>query len=181
MAQAPFRSFFYLLLLGAMLLTLALVVRTGAFSRKNPGQPMSAAMRAMMEAETHVLTTEEEGVIGEKYPGARENKSGLRQIVRLAGEGPLPKAGQTVTIHYEGRRLLDGSVFASSREQGNPLRFVVGTSPLKGWDEALLTMKLGEKRTLIVPWWLAYGEDGDQPTVAPRTSLVFEMELLDIK
>ena len=181
MAKAPLRSFFYLLLLGALMLTLALVVDSHLLARKNPGRPMSAAMRETLDPEVRELTAAEERVIAEQLPGARVNKSGLRQIVRAPGDGPVPRAGQTVAIHYEGRRLLDGVLFDSSRARGGPLRFVVGTSRLKGWDEALLTMKTGEKRTVIVPWWLAYGEEGSQPEIAPRTSLVFEIELVEIR
>lgn len=181
MSKAPLRSFFYLLLLGGGLLTLALVVRSGIMARTNPGRPMSAAMREMTDPTKHVLTTEEEQGIAEKFPGARENKSGLRQIVRAPGDGPVAREGQTVAIHYEARRLLDGTLFDSSRTRGTPLRFVLGTSRLQGWNEALRTMKAGERRTIILPWWLAYGEEGSQPEVAPRTSLVFEIELMEIR
>jgi FKBP-type peptidyl-prolyl cis-trans isomerase len=181
MAKAPLRSFFYLLLLGGALLTLALVVRSGIMARKSPGRPMSAAMRDTMNLVKHVLTAEEEQRIAEAYPGARENKSGLRQIVRASGAGLVPREGQMVVIHYEARRLLDGTLFDSSRVRGTPLRFVLGASRLPGWDEALRTMKAGERRTVILPWWLAYGEEGSQPDVAPRTSLIFEIELVEIK
>ncbi len=181
MAKSPLRSFFYLLLLGGVLLTLALVVRSGLLARKNPGAPMSAAMREMTDPARHVLTAEEEQAIAEKFPGAKENKSGLRQIVRRPGEGPVPREGQTVAIHYEGARLLSGTGFDSSRARGTPLRFVLGTSRLKGWDEALRTMRVGERRTVILPWWLAYGEEGSPPEIQPRTSLVFELELLESK
>ena len=101
--------------------------------------------------------------------------------MRAPGDGPVPRPGQTVAIHYEGRRLSDGTLFDSSRPRGGPLQFVVGTSRLRGWDEALLTMKKGERRTVIVPWWLAYGEEGSLPDIAPRTSLVFELELVEIR
>jgi FKBP-type peptidyl-prolyl cis-trans isomerase len=181
MAKAPLRSFFYLLLLGAVLFTLALVVRSQLFMRKNPGRPMSAAMRETLEPETHQLTAEEESVIKERFPGARESKSGLRQIVRAPGNGPVARVGQAVAIRYEGRRLLDGVMFSGSREGGGLLRFTLGASRLKGWDEALQTMKAGERRTVILPWWLAYGEAGEPPDVASRTSLVFEIELVEIR
>jgi len=158
-----------------------LVVRSGIMARTNPGRPMSAAMREMMDPTKHTLTDEDEQIIAEKFPGARQNKSGLRQIVRVPGDGPVARVGQTVVIHYEARRLLDGTMFDSSRARGVPLPYVLGTSRLQGWDEALQTMKIGERRTVILPWWLAYGEEGNQPDVAPRTSLVFEIELVEIR
>jgi len=181
MAQAPLRSFFYLLLLGMGLLTLSLVVRSGLLARKNPGAPMSAAMREMTDPARHTLMPEEEQAIAEKYPGAKVNKTGLRQIVRGPGDGPIPRDGQMVAIHYEGQRLLGGPMFDSSRARATPLRFVLGTSRLKGWDEALRTMRVGERRTIILPWWLAYGDEGSPPEIESRTSLVFEVELVEIK
>jgi hypothetical protein len=77
--------------------------------------------------------------------------------------------------------LLDGTKFDSSRDRGTPYVFRVGAgSVIKGWDEAVATMKKGEKRTLIVPWWLAYGDKGKGP-IPGRATLVFEVELLDIR
>jgi FKBP-type peptidyl-prolyl cis-trans isomerase len=180
MASSPVRSFFYLLLLGAMLLTLALVVDSHLLARKDPGAPMSAAMRETIQPEVRRLTPAEEQTIREKFPGALATASGLRTIVRTPGRGPAPRPGQTVTVHYEGR-LLDGTLFDSSRTRGEPLVFPVGAGRvIPGWDEALMMMQPGEKRTLIIPFWLAYGEDGHPPTIPPRATLVFDVELLDV-
>jgi FKBP-type peptidyl-prolyl cis-trans isomerase len=181
MASSPVRSFFYLLLLGALLLTLALVVDSHLLARKDPGAPMSAAMRETLQPDANRLTPEEERAIKEKFPGAQTTGSGLRYIVRAPGSGPTPQRGQTVTVHYEGR-LLDGTLFDSSRTRGEPLSFPVGDGRvIPGWDEALPLMQKGEKRTLIIPFWLAYGEDGHPPTIPPRATLVFEVELLGIQ
>lgn len=164
-----------------MLLTLALVVDSHILARKNPGQPMSAAMRESSAPEPHRFSGADEKLIGGKFPGAQTTPSGLRYLVHLPGGGPVPRAGQTVTVHYEGR-LLDRTVFDNSRTRGKPLQFSVGEGRvIAGWDEALLTMKKGEQRTLIIPWWLAYGEEGHSPVIPPRATLVFEVELLDIR
>jgi FKBP-type peptidyl-prolyl cis-trans isomerase len=181
MASTPVRSFFYLLLLGALLLTLALVVDSHLLARKDPGAPMSAAMRETLQPEVRKLTPEEERLIKEKFPGAQATASGLRYVVRVPGSGPRPRGGQTVTVDYEGR-LLDGTLFDSSRTRGEPLTFPVGDGRvIPGWDEALLLMQKGEKCTLIIPFWLAYGEEGHPPVIPPRATLAFDVELLEIR
>ena len=95
--------------------------------------------------------------------------------------GASPKRGETVTVHYTGW-LLDGTKFDSSVDRDEPFAFVLGTGQvIQGWDEAILAMKKGEKRTLIIPYWLAYGTQGRPPTIPPKATLVFEVELLDFK
>jgi FKBP-type peptidyl-prolyl cis-trans isomerase len=89
--------------------------------------------------------------------------------------------GQEVTVHYDGR-LLDGTRFDSSRERGAPYTFRLGTGAvIQGWDDALLTMKKGEKRTLIVPYWLGYGTSGRPPAIPPRATLLFDVELISFR
>src|SRR5690606_36978478 len=99
---------------------------------------------------------------------------GLRYIVRRAGTGSLPSQGAQVVAHYHGT-FLDGRKFDSSYDRGEPITFRIGRGEMiKGFDEAFATMKTGERRTLIIPWWLAYGEAG-RGSIPPRTSLVFEV------
>ena len=84
-----------------------------------------------------------------------------------------------VVAHYDGR-LLDGSRFDSSYERGKPFEFQLGMGRvIKGWDEAFATMKKGERRTLIIPHWLGYGEKGSPPKIPGRATLIFEVELID--
>ena len=171
----------YLLLLGLTLLTIALVVRSGIFARKNPGQPINSAMREALEDEgLPQFSTADAAVIAQKYPTAFKLPSGLRYVVRDPGTGTAtPAAGDRVTANYDGR-LLDGTPFDSSYKRGQPLTFRVGVGDvIKGWDEAFLRMKKGEKRTLIVPYWLGYGISGRPPTIPPRATLVVEVELID--
>ncbi len=112
------------------------------------------------------------------YPTATVTPSGLRYVVRAPGEGPKLAAGATATVRYSGR-LLDGTEFDSSDRHGGALTFTVGENQvIRGWDEALLGMRKGEKRTVIVPWWLAYGAEGRPPVIPPRTVLVFDIELV---
>jgi len=110
---------------------------------------------------------------------ALETASGLRYQPITPGTGDArPKQGETVTAHYRGT-LLDGTVFDESYKRGEPIRFPVGVGRvIKGWDEALVDMTRGEKRRLIIPYWLAYGEAGRPPVIPPKATLVFEVELV---
>ena len=106
-------------------------------------------------------------------------KTGLRYVVTQIGGGEKVGTGKKIKAHYTGR-LLDGTEFDSSVKRGVPFEFVVGTGQvIKGWDEALSDMKKGEKRTLIIPHALAYGEGGRPPTIPPAATLVFDVELVD--
>jgi|CZKI01.1.fsa_nt_gi FKBP-type peptidyl-prolyl cis-trans isomerase len=174
------RSYVYVLLLGAALLTLALVVRSGMFARKNPGEPTSSAMRAALAEHTSQLPAEDARLIREAYPNAYTSPSGLMYLNRAPGAGTAtPRIGGTVTADYVGR-LLDGTAFDSSYAHGHPLTFQVGMGKvIKGWDEAFLTMRKGAKRTLIIPYWLGYDGSNRPPSVPYHATLVFDVELVD--
>ncbi|MBW8780658.1 MAG: FKBP-type peptidyl-prolyl cis-trans isomerase [Verrucomicrobia bacterium] len=177
------RSFFVLLLLGVILATIAIVVRSGMLARKNPGIPINAAMREAMAREGYEWSERDLQLIAQHYTGARDTKSGLRYLVRATGSGEAtPKRGQLVTVNYAGR-LLDGEKpFDASADHGGPFNFIVGQNTvIAGWDEALLAMHKGEKRTLLIPFWLAYGEKGIRGTIPPRATLVFDIELVDFR
>ena len=175
------RSVFVLALLGVIFATIAIVVRSGMLARKNPGQPINSAMREAFGVQE--LPARDATVIAQKYPGARETPAGLRFLVRKAGTGTeTPQHGQTVSVHYEAT-FLDGTKFDNSYDKGRgPFNFTYGTGAvILGWDDAIATMKRGEKRTLIVPYWLAYGEKGIRGKIEPKATLIFELELLDFK
>ncbi len=174
------RSFFYLLLLGVILGTIAIVVRSGMLARKNPGRPINSAMREALAAEQPQYSTEDEAIIDRTYGTAHKLSSGLRYVVRDPGTGdatPLP--GNEIICNYAGR-LLDGREFDSSYRTGVPFTFRLGAGRvIKGWDEAFALMHKGERCTLIIPYWLAYGAKGKPPTIPPKASLIFEVELID--
>ena len=180
--ESLMRNFFVLLLLGVTLLTIALVVRSGTLARKNPGEPINAAMRAALAEQSPQLSSEDAAFIRQNYRTAYVQPSGLRFVVRAPGTGKAtPKAGDEVIANYEGR-LLDGTTFDSSYKHGEPFTFRVGLGQvIHGWDEAFLTMKKGEKRTLIIPYWLGYGDAGSPPAIPPRATLIFEVELVDFR
>jgi FKBP-type peptidyl-prolyl cis-trans isomerase len=174
-----FRSTGVLAGLGLALAFIAWQARTGIFRRHSAtDQPANKYTRQMME--NPQLSEADAAIVREQYGTAHLNPSGLRYLVRSPGTGQPPSLGAAVVAHYDGF-LLDGTKFDSSRDRGEPYVFRVGTGAvIKGWDEAFLTMKKGEKRTLLVPWWLGYGEKGKGP-IPSRATLRFEVELVDIK
>ena len=107
--------------------------------------------------------------------------SGLKYIEVKPGTGGSPKTGQKVSVHYVGT-LLDGKKFDSSRDRGAPYEFAIGVGQvIKGWDEGIASMKIGGVRKMIIPYALAYGEEGRGSAIPPKSTLVFEVELLGIK
>ncbi|BBO26130.1 MAG: FKBP-type peptidyl-prolyl cis-trans isomerase [Pseudomonadota bacterium] len=113
-----------------------------------------------------------------KRDGVVTTESGLQYEVLTTGEGAKPTADSTVRTHYHGT-LINGSVFDSSYDRGQPAEFPVG-GVIKGWTEALQMMPVGSKWRLYVPHNLAYGEQGAGGAIAPYSTLVFDVELLDI-
>ena len=111
-------------------------------------------------------------------PGVKVTASGLQYRLDAEGTGPSPKATDTVRVHYEGR-LLNGTVFDSSRSRGEPLVFPLNRV-IKGWTEGLQLMKVGGQATLYIPSDLAYGARGAGALIGPHATLVFEVELLGI-
>ncbi len=174
------RSFFWLILLGVVLATIALVVRSGIISRKNPGVPINAAMRTALAENQNPWSDRDLDLIAKNYPGTHDGESGLRYIIRQPGTGEAkPKRGQVVTVNYEGRFLLDEIIFDTSKGREGPFNFRIGEGMvISGWDLGVADMKLGEKRTLIVPHWLGYGDKGIRGRIPSRATLVFDIELL---
>ena len=120
--------------------------------------------------------------INSRYPNATQTPSGIRYIIQRQGSGVKPTAGKTVRVNYRGS-LLSGQVFDSSDTQGRPLEFQAGTGMvIRGWDEMVMDMKIGERRLAIIPPELAYGERGaGNGVIPPNSFLVFEMELVGIR
>ncbi len=111
--------------------------------------------------------------------------SGLRIINVKPGTGPVPQAGQTVTVNYTGWLFVNGKKgkkFDSSLDRGQPFSFTLGQGQvIKGWDEGLATMHVGGKRTLIIPPDLGYGASGAGADIPPGATLIFEVDLLSVK
>ena len=120
-----------------------------------------------------------------EYPGEKTTEKeqilagGLRCIDSSPGGGAESEDGMMVAVHYTGY-LMDGTKFDSSFDRGEPLRFVLGQGRvIRGWEEGLLHMKVGQKRKLIIPPHLGYGDRGVPGLIPPGSELVFDVELVD--
>lgn len=178
--QPPLRSFFVLLFLGVCLLTLALVVRSGMLEWRHPSDvPINSAMRYWMSQTQPELTTQDNLKVDALYPTAAVASSGLRFLVRRPGHGPKPVLGDFVTVRYAGR-LFGGTEVDSTYRTPAPLTYRLGSKAvLPGLNQAFLDMRRGEKRTLILPYWLAYGVAGKPPAIPPKATIIYEAELID--
>ena len=111
--------------------------------------------------------------------------SGLKIIDNKIGSGASPKIGQTCVMHYTGWLYINGAKgkkFDSSRDRGEPFEFSIGQGKvIPGWDEGIETMKVGGKRTLIIPPQLGYGAAGAGASIPPNSTSIFDVELLDVK
>ena len=111
---------------------------------------------------------------------AKPTASGLYYVKTQDGNGEKPKVGQMVEVHYTGK-LLDGTVFDSSIERGEPIFVPIGVGQvIPGWDEGIMMMSKGEKGMLYIPYYLAYG-DRETGVIPPFSNLIFEVELINFK
>lgn len=110
--------------------------------------------------------------------GVKSTESGLQYSILKEGDGKIPAATDTVRVHYTGK-LIDGTVFDSSVERGQPAEFPVN-GVIRGWVEALQLMPVGSKWRLYIPQELAYGSQGAGASIPPFSTLIFDVELLAI-
>lgn len=114
-------------------------------------------------------------------PAPSAKPSSLVKEDTVVGKGPEAKKGDHVSVHYTGT-LTDGTKFDSSRDRNEPFEFTLGAGMvIKGWDEGVVGMKKGGKRRLTIPSELGYGKTGSPPKIPPDATLVFDIELLEIK
>ncbi|MCW8109682.1 FKBP-type peptidyl-prolyl cis-trans isomerase [Alteromonas ponticola] len=137
-------------------------------------------MQAEKAEQNKAVIAENETFLAEnaKRDEVSVTESGLQYEVVEAGNGEKPNANSTVRVHYHGE-LIDGTVFDSSYQRGQPAEFPVN-GVIKGWTEALQMMPVGAKWKLTIPQQLAYGEQGAGAAIKPYSTLVFDVELLDI-
>ena len=124
---------------------------------------------------------EEKKIISNLTKDFSKTKSGLYYKINKVGGGSKPSIGQTVSVHYKGT-LLDKTEFDSSFKRNTPIEFTLGVGQvIPGWDEGIMLLKKGSSATLIIPPELAYGSSGAGGVIPPNATLIFEVELVDIK
>lgn len=112
--------------------------------------------------------------------GAVKTASGLTYLITQKGSGRRPKVGETVVVHYTGT-LTTGTKFDSSRDSGEPISFLLGKGRvIKGWDEGIAKLRIGDQAIFVIPSAIAYGPKGRGP-IPPAATLIFIVELVDIK
>jgi peptidylprolyl isomerase len=106
---------------------------------------------------------------------------GVKIEIIKEGQGPMPKKGQTVAVHYTGT-LPNGTKFDSSRDRNQPISFVLGAGRvIKGWDEAIAEMKVGTRAKITIPPAMGYGDKGAGGVIPPNATLIFDVELMEAK
>ncbi|TDO06715.1 MULTISPECIES: FKBP-type peptidyl-prolyl cis-trans isomerase [Halomonas] len=142
-------------------------------------QKAMAARQAEAEQKAAANRAEGEAYLAEnaKQEGVTVTDSGLQYRELTSGDGVTPEADDTVQVHYEGT-LIDGTVFDSSYERGEPVSFQVD-QVIEGWQEALQLMNVGDTWEVVIPSDLAYGSQGQGP-IGPNETLIFKVELLDV-
>ena len=154
------------------LLTLTLALGLFAGCSPKADQPTTSATTESSDGAAYLAANA-------KKDGVTTTASGLQYKVLKSGTGESPKSSDRVKVDYTGT-TIDGKVFDSSVQRGQPAVFPVG-AVIPGWVEALQLMKVGDKWQLVIPAKLAYGENSPTPAIAPNSVLVFDVELLDIE
>ena len=157
------------------------IIRNGPHAEQF--QADQEAFNRALNATAGMTPSQREAIIAQinrDYPNAQRSSSGIWYTVERQGTGIRPSAGQTAQVNYTGS-FLSGEAFDSSDTRGRPFEFPVGAGRvIRGWDEMVLDMRVGERRVAVIPPELAYGERGSGP-IPPNSFLVFSMELIGVR
>jgi FKBP-type peptidyl-prolyl cis-trans isomerase len=135
-------------------------------------QQQEAQLKAVAEFNIYVQ---------QNHPGAKSTPSGLHYIIEEQGTGDKAEKHKNVSVHYTGS-LTNGQVFDSSHKRNQPITFPLGMGRvIEGWDEGIALLNVGGRAKLIIPYFLAYGEEGRPPVIPAKATLIFDVELTDVK
>ena len=135
----------------------------------------------LLHAQREKLPPEDLEIVEARYPKATKASTGIRYIIEREGKGRTPMSGEQVAVLYTGQ-LLSGTTFDKSADPTKPFIFRVGRDMvIQGWDYTVQQMRVGERRLVIIPPELAYGSRGEPPRIPRYATLVFVIELLEIK
>ncbi len=157
------------------------IIRVGADAESfNAVEVFRSFNGAKAEREAAAKKKSEE-LLEELAAGFDKTDSGLRYKIIQQGEGVQAEKGKTVSVHYKGS-LTDGTVFDSSYKRNQPIDFPLGVGQvISGWDEGIALLKVGDKARLVIPPYLGYGESGAGGVIPPNATLIFDVELVNVK
>ena len=157
------------------------ISRIGSKAKSFDAVKVFSSEQIRLEKEAEKKAKETAAANKKLMEGATITESGLAYIMVKEGSGVQAENGKTVSVHYTGK-LTDGTKFDSSLDRNQPIEFVLGQGRvIKGWDEGISYLKVGGKATFIIPSGLAYGERGAGGVIPPNATLIFDVELVDVK
>ncbi|MFK5879445.1 MAG: peptidylprolyl isomerase [Flavobacteriaceae bacterium] len=163
------------------ILTTVEIVRVGEAAEKFNAIEAFRKFEGAREEKIADAAKEQEELLGSLSAGYEITESGLRYTILQKGDGKQASKGDMVSVHYKGQ-LLDGTVFDSSYKRKQPIDFNVGLGQvIKGWDEGILLLNVGDKARFVIPSDLAYGSSGAGGVIPPNAPLIFDVELVAIK
>ena len=157
------------------------IIRVGEDAEKwNAIETFRQFTGAKAEREAAAKKSQDE-MMGNLSEGFEETETGLRYKIIQKGEGAKPEKGHTVSVHYKGM-FADGNAFDDSYKRGAPIDFPIGQgNVIPGWDEGIMLLNVGDKARFVIPSSLAYGEQGAGGVIPPNATLVFDVELMEVK
>jgi FKBP-type peptidyl-prolyl cis-trans isomerase len=157
------------------------IVRVGAEAEAFNAVEAFRTFEGAREKKLAETRKSQEAELNQLASGFSKTESGLRYQILQKGAGNMAKKGKTVSVHYKGQ-LADGTVFDSSYKRNEPIDFALGVGQvIPGWDEGIQLLKVGDKARFVIPSDLAYGSAGAGGVIPPNATLIFDVELMNVK